>query len=285
MQGRNDGTIRQSFQIGDGASGDVTLAFNGDAGNDGSIVYDVSDDEFDFDRQINMNTKKIINLLDPVDDQDSATKKFHNDNKTVAGDLLHNSLGGIDDGDINHLTDAQVAALHAIVTAVYNLRCLDDRDFKPNTADTYGFVKAYFTSLGGMTGVADSDYQDLIILNTYTDGTGGDINALTFDKSEMLIKHWLADQTAGTWGTPKTLQYLEDKYTNAEAVQAVEDAGLVMENPIDMKENLLTLGNSGVADPIELLKFEIERAWSFRKRSTGASTYLALEADVNGKVF
>ncbi|MCP4550877.1 MAG: hypothetical protein GY834_02300 [Bacteroidetes bacterium] len=33
---------------------------------------------------------------------------------TVAGDLNHNDLANIDAGDINHLTDAQVAALHAL---------------------------------------------------------------------------------------------------------------------------------------------------------------------------
>ncbi len=48
----------------------------------------------------------------------------------------------------------------------------------------------------------------------------------------------------------------------------------------------LSLGTVGdTTDPMELLKFNIERAWSFRKRSTGASTRLALEADVEGKSF
>lgn len=35
---------------------------------------------------------------------------------TIAGDLNHNDLANIDAGDINHLTDAQVAALHATYT-------------------------------------------------------------------------------------------------------------------------------------------------------------------------
>lgn len=115
-----------------------------------------------------------------------------------------------------HMTAAQIAALHAIVTEVYKLRATDDRDFKPNTAATWRFIKAYFTTLAGMTGEADNNYQDLLILNTYSDGSGGDMNALTFDKSEKLIRHWLADQTAGTWGTPKTLAYVEDTYTQAQ---------------------------------------------------------------------
>jgi len=90
------------------------------------------------------------------------------------------------------------------------LKATDDRDFKPNTESTWSMLKIYFTTLGGMTDVADTDYQDLLIINTYIDGTGGDINALTFDKSEKKIRHWLADQTDSTWGSPKTLAYVED---------------------------------------------------------------------------
>jgi len=46
-------------------------------------------------------------------------------------------------------------------------------------------------------------------------------------------------------------------------------------------DKLLTIGvSTDTADPIELLKFNTERAWSFRKRNSGASTYLALESDV-----
>jgi len=126
------------------------------------------------------------------------------------------------EANVKHLTDAQISALHAAVTEVYNLRALDDRDFKPNTANTYKFIKAYFTSLGGMTGEADSDYQDLLILNTYSDGTGGDINALTFDKSAKLIKHWLADQGAATWGSPEILAYISNIDT---LIAAHHDAG------------------------------------------------------------
>ena len=37
---------------------------------------------------------------------------------TVAGDLDHNDLANIDAGDINHLSDAQVAVLHAAITTL-----------------------------------------------------------------------------------------------------------------------------------------------------------------------
>ena len=125
----------------------------------------------------------------------------------------HNDLLNINAGTVyEHISAAQVAALHAQVTDVYSLRAVDDRNYKPNTTNTYRFIKAFFTTLEGMTGAAGVNYQDLLLLNTYGDATGGDINALTFDKSTKLIKHWLADQAAGTWGTPKTLAYTDEVF-------------------------------------------------------------------------
>jgi hypothetical protein len=86
---------------------------------------------------------------------------------------------------------------------------IDDRDVKPSNL-SYNRLQGYFTSLEGLTGTAGSDYQDLLVLNTYVDNTGGDVNALAFDKSEKKIRHYLADQAHTTWGTPKTLAYAED---------------------------------------------------------------------------
>lgn len=85
----------------------------------------------------------------------------------------------------------------------------DDRDRKP--ADTTkGFAEFVFTSLGGMTGIANSDYQDMVVLNTYSDVSGGLVNALVFDKSEKVIRHYQAAQTDTTWGNPKILAYEEN---------------------------------------------------------------------------
>lgn len=95
------------------------------------------------------------------------------------------------------------------------LAATDDRDVKPNAITTSGRkqVRAYFSSLGGLTGSANSDYQDLLVLSTYSDGTGGDVNALAFDKSEQKIRHYLADQSATTWGTAKTIAYTDSTMT------------------------------------------------------------------------
>jgi len=95
------------------------------------------------------------------------------------------------------------------------LAATDDRDVKPSDITTSGRkqVRAYFASLGGLTGTANSDYQDLLVLSTYSDGTGGDVNALAFDKSEQKIRHYLADQSATSWGTAKTIAYTDSTMT------------------------------------------------------------------------
>tara|TARA_Y100000004_G_scaffold125071_1_gene140664 strand:- start:97 stop:4104 length:4008 start_codon:yes stop_codon:yes gene_type:complete len=105
---------------------------------------------------------------------------------------------------------------HSQTLTVDYLPATDDRDVKPNAITTSGRkqVRAYFTSLGGLTGTANSDYQDLLVLSTYSDGTGGDVNALAFDKSTQNIYHYLADQSATTWGTPKRIAYIENGSNN-----------------------------------------------------------------------
>jgi hypothetical protein len=86
------------------------------------------------------------------------------------------------------------------------LKRIDDRDRKP-TDISKGYAETVFTSLGGMTGTADADYQDMFVLNTYSDSSGGKENALVFDKSEMKIRHYQAAQADTTWGTPKVIAY------------------------------------------------------------------------------
>ncbi len=92
------------------------------------------------------------------------------------------------------------------------LKAVDDRDIKPNVVGV-GSVRHYFTSKEGLTGAAGSDYQDLLVLNTYSDASGGKVNALAFDKSTQLIVHYQANQADTTWGTPKTLAYTDSNIT------------------------------------------------------------------------
>lgn len=90
----------------------------------------------------------------------------------------------------------------------------DDRDVKP--VDTpKGFFSSYFTTLEGLTGAAGTDYQDLLVLNGWTDVGGGKVNALALDKSEMKIRLYQADQAATSWGTPKELAFIDSNVASA----------------------------------------------------------------------
>ena len=73
----------------------------------------------------------------------------------------------------------------ATLNSVY-LPAVDDRDMKPNTSGVGSSVKGikpFFTSLGGMTGTANTDYQDALVLDTYSDSSGGNANCIIFDKN------------------------------------------------------------------------------------------------------
>lgn len=129
---------------------------------------------------------------------------------------------------------------------------------KPNTVSgTVGRLDVLFTSLGGMTtATADNDYQDLLILDTWTDTTGGVMNALAFDKSEAKIIHFQAAKDATSWGTGRQLAYLDQvggaadsaaKWTTARTLSFTGDATGSMS--VDGSANVsaaLTLANSGV---------------------------------------
>lgn len=78
---------------------------------------------------------RITAVADPTNNQDVATKKFHNDNKTVAGDLNLNDLAEKNhasltnknaEDNVKHLTDAQVTALHNIYTNAEAVQAVED---------------------------------------------------------------------------------------------------------------------------------------------------------------
>ncbi len=99
------------------------------------------------------------------------------------------------------------------------VRATDDRDVKPSAtgvaANNKGMA-AFFTSLEGLTGAAGSNWQDLLVLDTYSDSSGGKPNALAFDKSEQVIRHYQPTfNSSTTWGSYKTLAYVEDTYDDS----------------------------------------------------------------------
>jgi hypothetical protein len=112
------------------------------------------------------------------------------------------------------------------------LIAVDDRDMKPNTSGIGSGVKgikAFFSSYGGMTGTADTDYQDVLVLDTYSDGSGGNANAITLDKSSSAMRIWNAAQGATSWGTPQRVfadnyHPNADKWTTARSLSLSGDA-------------------------------------------------------------
>lgn len=131
------------------------------------------------------------------------------------------SLSGDASGSVSW--DGSASAVLAVTVANDShdhtrLLAVDDRDVKPNTTGIAGNVKAiksFFTSLEGMTGTAGTNYQDLLVLDTYSDTSGGNVNAITLDKSAIEMRLWQAGQGATSWGTSQRV-FADNYHPNAD---------------------------------------------------------------------
>jgi hypothetical protein len=109
-------------------------------------------------------------------------------------------------------------SLSGTASQANNLNAIDDRDIAPEDLGYADDFRIYFADKGGLeTGTIGANYQDVLVLNSYSDSSGGDANALAFDKSEKKIYHYQADQAATNWGTAKTLAYIDDNITGTAA--------------------------------------------------------------------
>lgn len=107
----------------------------------------------------------------------------------------------------------------ALSTTVKQIDAIDDRDIKPNVTPQ-GKFSTYFTTKAGLTGTTtDSDYQDLLVMNGWVGTSGGNVNALAFDKNTKAIYHYQASQTATTWGTAHQLAYTTSNVSSASILQ------------------------------------------------------------------
>jgi hypothetical protein len=72
----------------------------------------------------------------------------------------------------------------------------------PNATNAANAARVFFTTTGNglLAGSAD-----LLVLNT----GGSVLNALEFDKQTATIRHYQAPPSAATWGTPRTLAYVD----------------------------------------------------------------------------
>jgi len=169
---------------------------------------------------------------------------------TLGGDLTGSvSINGSQDVTLN----AEVkddSHLH------YQLAASNTRTNKPNTlVTTLARLTAHFTTLGGLlSATADTDYQDMLVLDTWNDTSAGMINALVFDKSEMVIRHFQAARDATSWGTAKTIAYTDQLggrssgWTTPRTLSLTGDgtASLTVDGTANVS-GALTLATTGVA--------------------------------------
>lgn len=127
------------------------------------------------------------------------------------------------------------------------LEPIDNRTIKPNATPKRA-VTPYFTSAGGLTtSTANSVYGDLLVLNGYSDTTGGNVNAIWFGKNTQELKHYYAAQGATTWGTPKTIAYTDSNITgNAATATALQTARTINGTSFNGTANITT-ANWGTA--------------------------------------
>ena len=102
-----------------------------------------------------------------------------------------------------------------ITTPAYtSLYSLEYRGIKPYQVTTAA-MSTYFVDRGRMELGEDTyNYNDLVVFNSWTDPSGGNLNALLFGKSVgQGIWHYFTGQNSTTWGTAKQLAYTDSNIT------------------------------------------------------------------------
>ena len=146
-----------------------------------------------------MTSKAIVNLIADNENSFLTSVPNHSGNLITSGTVAA----------------ARVATLNQDTTGLAanatNLNASDDRDMAPEDLGYSNDLRIFFSTKEGLEAGSGtgSNYQDVLYLNSYADSSGGDANILAFDKSEMKIYHYQADQAASNWGTAKQLAYTD----------------------------------------------------------------------------
>lgn len=128
---------------------------------------------------------------------------------------------------------------------INRLISIDDRTIKPNATPKRA-VTPYFASATGLTtSNVDWDWGDLLVLNSYADESGGNINAIWFGKNTHELKHYYAAQEATTWGTPKTIAYTDSSISgNAATATKLQTARTINGVIFDGSSNITIADNT-----------------------------------------
>ena len=114
----------------------------------------------------------------------------------------------------------------SLSTTVGRMDTVEDRDVKPSVTPK-GKLSSYFATKSGLTSTTtDCDYQDLLVLNSWSNDSGGKVNALSFDKSTKAIYHYQASQTATTWGTASQIAYTTSNVASATKLATARTIGV-----------------------------------------------------------
>ena len=147
----------------------------------------------------------------------------------------------------------------ALATQANNLQAFDDRDIAPEDLSFSDDLKLFFAEKTGIEGgTVGSDWQDLLILSSYVDSSGGKLNALALDKSTHRILHYNANYNATNWGTAKELAYTSDfvKRTGGTSTSMSGDLHIIaggpkiylQDNTDDDDQAIIFRNNAGVDD-------------------------------------
>ncbi|EMB9233694.1 tail fiber domain-containing protein [Vibrio alginolyticus] len=239
----------------DGMQGDVVI--------DKYTKAEVNAIESGLQNQIDTITPTSIGAL-PVNGTANKADKWTNSRKiTLNGDLT----GSVDiDGSTNVTLSASVknnSHTHSDILAI------DDRDVKPNTTgieNKHG-AKVFFTSLRGMNGEAGSgDYQDLMVFDTYTDSSGGNVNAITLDKvKDGGLRLWSAKRGDEAWGESQRVfadnyHPNADKWTKARILNLTGDVNgsVSIDGSSDVTLNATVANDSHTHDGRYYTEYEVD---------------------------
>ncbi|UFN72660.1 tail fiber domain-containing protein [Vibrio alginolyticus] len=239
----------------DGMQGDVVI--------DKYTKAEVNAIESGLQNQIDTITPTSIGAL-PVNGTANKADKWTNARKiTLNGDLT----GSVDiDGSTNVTLSASVknnSHTHSDILAI------DDRDVKPNTTgieNKHG-AKVFFTSLRGMNGEAGSgDYQDLMVFDTYTDSSGGNVNAITLDKvKDGGLRLWSAKRGDEAWGESQRVfadnyHPNADKWTKARILNLTGDVNgsVSIDGSSDVTLNATVANDSHTHDGRYYTEYEVD---------------------------
>lgn len=106
----------------------------------------------------------------------------------------------------------------ALSTTVKQMDVVEDRDIKPSVTPK-GKFSTYFATKAGLTGSEDTHWLDLLVMNGWENTSGGNVNALAFDKTTKAIYHYQAGQGTTTWGTASQIAYITSNVASATKLQ------------------------------------------------------------------